>query len=48
MTEEAVEQRDPMVVMLLINPPWGPLLRSSVSWPKLAKTMEFRRPVIST
>ena len=40
-TKKAVEQRDPMVVMLLINPPWGPLLRSSVSWPKLAKTMNL-------
>ena len=40
-TKTAVEQKHPMVVMLLINPPWGPLLRSSVSWPKLAKTMNL-------
>ena len=40
-TERALEQKYPMVAMLLLTPPWGPLLRSSARWPKLAKIMNL-------
>ncbi len=40
-TEKALEQRHPMVAMLLLTPPWKPLLRSSARWPKLAKIMNL-------
>jgi eukaryotic-like serine/threonine-protein kinase len=40
-TKRALEQKHPMVAMLLLTPPWGPLLRSSVSWPNLAKMMNL-------
>ena len=36
-TERALEQKSVMVAMLLWTPPWKPLLRTSVRWPKLAK-----------
>ena len=40
-TERALEQKHPMVSMLLLTPPWNPLLRSSTRWPKLAKMMNL-------
>jgi TolB-like protein len=40
-TEKALEQRHPMVAMLLLTPPWKPMLRSSVRWPKLARIMNL-------
>jgi TolB-like protein len=40
-TKRALEQEHAMVAMLLLAPPWGPLLRSSISWPKLAKMMNL-------
>jgi tetratricopeptide (TPR) repeat protein len=40
-TERALEQRHPFVSMVLLTPPWKPLLRSSNRWPKLAKTMNL-------
>ena len=40
-TEKALEQKSDMVAMLLLTPPWKPLLRSSARWPKLAKMMNL-------
>ena len=40
-TEKSIEQRHNMVAMLLLTPPWKPLLRSSARWPKLAKMMNL-------
>ena len=40
-TEWALEQKSEMVAMLLLTPPWKPLLRSSAQWPKLAKVMNL-------
>jgi tetratricopeptide (TPR) repeat protein len=40
-TERALEQKGEMVAMLLLTPPWKPLLRSSARWPKLAKRMNL-------
>jgi tetratricopeptide (TPR) repeat protein len=40
-TERALEQKHPMVSMLLLTPPSNPLLRSSTRWPKLAKMMNL-------
>jgi serine/threonine-protein kinase len=40
-TERALEQGNEMVGMLLLTPPWKPLLRSSARWPKLAKMMNL-------
>jgi len=40
-TEKALGQRHNMVAMLLLTPPWNPLLRSSTRWPKLAKMMNL-------
>ena len=40
-TEKALEQRHNMVAMLLLTPPWKPLLRSSDWWPKLARMMNL-------
>jgi eukaryotic-like serine/threonine-protein kinase len=40
-TEKALEQKSEMVAMLLLTPPWKPLLRSSARWPKLAKMMNL-------
>jgi eukaryotic-like serine/threonine-protein kinase len=44
-TERALEQRHPLVPMLLLTPPWEPLLRSSARWPKLAKIMNLPEAV---
>lgn len=44
-TERALEQRHPMVSMLLLTPPWKPLLRSSDRWPKLANIMNLTEAV---
>ncbi len=40
-TERALEQKNVMVAMLLLTPPWKPLLRSSARWPKVAKMMNL-------
>lgn len=40
-TERALEQKSEMVAMLLLTPPWKPLLSSSAQWPKLAKRMNL-------
>lgn len=40
-TEEALEQRHPMLAMLLLTPPWKAMLRTSARWPKLAKIMNL-------
>lgn len=40
-TEMALEQKSAMVAMLLLTPPWKPLLRFSARWPKLAKMMNL-------
>jgi tetratricopeptide (TPR) repeat protein len=40
-TEKAVEQRHNMVAMLLLAPPWKPLLCTSARWPKLARMMNL-------
>ncbi len=39
--EKALDQRHNMVAMLLLGPPWKPLLRGSTRWPKLAKMMNL-------
>jgi serine/threonine-protein kinase len=39
--EKAIEQRHNMVVMLLLAPPWEPMLRTSTRWPKLARIMNL-------
>jgi tetratricopeptide (TPR) repeat protein len=39
--EKALEQRHNMVVMLLLAPPWEPMLRTSTRWPKLARIMNL-------
>jgi tetratricopeptide (TPR) repeat protein len=43
-TEKALDQKHNMVAMLLLSPPWKPLLRSSARWPKLAKRMNLPEP----
>jgi hypothetical protein len=40
-TERALEQKSEMVAMLLLTPPWSPLLRSSSRWTRLAKLMNL-------
>ncbi len=40
-TERALEQKHPLVSMLLLAPPWKPLLQTSSHWPKLAKVMNL-------
>ncbi len=40
-TERAIEQHEQMVTMLLLPRPWGPLLRRSSRWPRLAKRMNL-------
>jgi TolB-like protein/Tfp pilus assembly protein PilF/predicted Ser/Thr protein kinase len=45
-TEKAVEQRHNMVAMLLLTPPWKPLLRTSARWPELARMMNL--PVLES
>ena len=40
-TEKALDQRHNMVAMLLLAPPWKPLLRTSARWPKLARIMNL-------
>ncbi|HZZ17001.1 MAG TPA: hypothetical protein VFE08_13690, partial [Candidatus Sulfotelmatobacter sp.] len=40
-TERALEQRDQLVPMILLSPPWGPMLRTSSRWPALAKRMNL-------
>ncbi len=40
-TEKALEQKSEMVAMLLLTPPWKPLLRCSARWPKLARIMNL-------
>lgn len=40
-TEKAVKQRHNMVAMLLLTPPWKPLLCASARWPKLASLMNL-------
>jgi hypothetical protein len=40
-TERALEQKQPFVSMVLLTPPWKPLLRCSTRWPKLAKMMNL-------
>lgn len=40
-TERALEQRDQLVPMILLTPPWSPMLRASSRWPALAKRMNL-------
>ena len=40
-TETALKQKSEMVAMLLLTPPWSPLLRSSSRWTRLAKLMNL-------
>lgn len=39
--ERAIRRKERMVTMLLLPTPWGPMLRSSSSWPRLAKLMNL-------
>jgi eukaryotic-like serine/threonine-protein kinase len=41
----AIEQRDQMVAMILLSPPYGPMLRASSRWPRLAKMMNLPETV---
>ena len=44
--EKALEQRQhQMVAMLLLTPPYGPMLRSSSRWPRLARMMNLPEAV---
>jgi eukaryotic-like serine/threonine-protein kinase len=40
-TERAIEARDQLVAMLLLTPPYSPILRRSSRWPALAKRMNL-------
>lgn len=40
-TERALEQRDQLVPMILLTPPWGPMLRTTSRWPALARKMNL-------
>jgi hypothetical protein len=40
-TERAIEQSDQMVAMLLLSPPYLPVLRSSSRWSALTKRMNL-------
>lgn len=40
-TEKAIEQKDQRVPMLLLSPPYGPMLRASSRWPALARIMNL-------
>ena len=40
-TEKALERKHNMVAMLLLTPPWKPLLTASSRWPKLARIMNL-------
>jgi serine/threonine-protein kinase len=40
-TKKAVDQKHNLVAMLLLAPPWKPLLQTSSHWPKLAKMMNL-------
>jgi len=40
-TEKAILRQEQMVTMLLLPKPWGPMLRRSPRWPKLAKMMNL-------
>ena len=39
--EKAIAQKHQMVSMLLLSPPYGPMLRSSSRWPALARMMNL-------
>jgi serine/threonine-protein kinase len=45
-TERALGQRDPFVPMVLLSPPWGPMLRTTSRWPALAKRMNLPDAVV--
>ena len=40
-TEKAIEQKHQMVAMLLLSPPYAPMLRSTSRWPALARMMNL-------
>jgi serine/threonine-protein kinase len=40
-TERALEQRDQLVPMILLSPPWSPMLRTTSRWPALSKRMNL-------
>ena len=40
-TQKAIEQKHQMVSMLLLSPPYGPMLRSTSRWPALARMMNL-------
>lgn len=42
--EKALAQRHNMVAMLLLTPPWRPLLQTSSRWPELARIMNLPEP----
>jgi len=44
-TEKAIEARDQLVAMLLLTPPYLPILRRSSRWPALAKRMNLPETV---
>jgi serine/threonine-protein kinase len=44
-TERAIEARDQLVAMILLSPPYGPILRRSSLWPRLAKMMNLPEQV---
>jgi len=39
--EKAIEQKHQLVTMLLLSPPYGPMLRASSRWPALSKMMRL-------
>jgi hypothetical protein len=40
-TIRAIEQRDQMVPMILLSPPYGPMLRASSRWSEVVKLMNL-------